>query len=50
MLNLGFQESGLPGGIVNSLKSLHSDLFEPMLENICVFGGNTLFPNFKDRL
>jgi hypothetical protein len=29
---------------------MHPDLFEPLLENICVYGGNTLFPNFEERL
>jgi Actin and related proteins len=43
-------ECGLRDAVLESLKSLHSDLFEPMLENICVYGGNTLFPNFEERL
>jgi len=34
---------------MKSLKEIHSDMFEPMLENIIFYGGNTLFQGFQER-
>ena len=42
-------ECGIRGGILKSLKDVHSDMFEPMLENIIFYGGNTLFNGFEER-
>lgn len=40
-----------PMGILNdSLKSIHSDLRDYFLENICLGGGNTLFRNYQERM
>ncbi len=46
---IGLNECGIRDGITKSLKEIHSDMFEPMLENIIFYGGNTLFQGFQER-
>jgi len=47
--DMGLNECGIRDGILKSLKEVHSDMFEPMLENIIFYGGNTLFDGFQER-
>jgi len=42
-------QPGLLAGILASLKSVHEDFYGPLLKNIVIHGGNTLFPGFKER-
>lgn len=44
------QQEGLVPTIIDSVKSVHEDFYGPLLENIVVCGGNTLFRGFKERL
>ena len=49
-LDLGLNQKGLVECIKEVIKSMHSDIGGFFLKNIILYGGNTLFPNFKERL
>jgi len=48
--DIGINQAGLAEAIVQSVQSCHSDLHHSLYGNIILTGGNTLFPNFKERL
>jgi actin-related protein 6 len=48
--DIGIQESGIPGAVVESLDSLPEALKVGMLSNVVVVGGNSLIKGFVERL
>lgn len=48
--DIGIQEVGLPGAIMESLSVLPEALKIGMLANVVVVGGNSLIPGFMERL
>jgi actin-related protein 6 len=48
--DIGIQEAGLPGAIMESLSGLPEALKVGLLANVVVVGGNSLIPGFIDRL
>lgn len=41
---------GIPEAIMHSISSCPEENTESLLENIVVYGGNVLFPGFRDRV
>ncbi|KAK3686498.1 Actin-related protein 6 [Vermiconidia calcicola] len=48
--DIGMQQDGLPGTILQSLHSLPEGLWQPFLANVLVVGGSSKFPGFVRRL
>jgi actin-related protein 6 len=48
--DIGIQEDGLPGAIMEALRVLPEALRMGMLANVVVVGGNSLIPGFMERL
>ena len=48
--DIGMQQEGLPGTILQSVYSLPHGLWQPFLANILVVGGSSKFPGFMERL
>lgn len=48
--DVGIPQMGIPEAIVHSVNSCPEENRESLLENIVLFGGNTLFPGFKERV
>ncbi|KAF2799969.1 Actin/actin-like protein [Melanomma pulvis-pyrius CBS 109.77] len=48
--DIGIQEAGIPGAIMESLSVLPEAMKAAMLTNIVVVGGNSLIPGFIERL
>ena len=48
--DIGMQQEGLPGTILQSIHSLPKGLWQPYLHNIAVVGGSSKFPGFMERL
>lgn len=48
--DIGIQESGLPGALMESLSVLPEALKVGLLENVVIVGGNSLIPGFVERL
>ncbi|KAL1610460.1 Actin-related protein 6 [Paraconiothyrium brasiliense] len=48
--DIGIQELGLPGAVMEALSGLPEALKVAMLANVMVVGGNSLIPGFLDRL
>ncbi|CAH0722969.1 unnamed protein product, partial [Brenthis ino] len=48
--DVGIPQMGISEAIIHSIDSCPEDNKESLLENIVLFGGNTLFPNFRDRV
>ena len=48
--DIGMQQEGIPGTILQSLYSLPQGLWQPFLANILVVGGSSKFPGFMERL
>lgn len=46
----GIPQAGIVTGILESIKSSHPDFYGPLMQNITLFGGSSLFPGFRDRL
>jgi actin-related protein 6 len=46
----GIEEGGIQDGIAQAIKECHPDFRNLMHENIVITGGNSKFPNFKERL
>ena len=42
-------QMGLVQATLESVKSVHADFYGPLMKNIILHGGNTLFEGFKDR-
>ncbi|PSK58756.1 Actin-like protein arp6 [Elsinoe australis] len=49
-LDVGLQQSGLPDTIMQSLSQVPEALWQGLLGNIVVVGGNALLPGFVERL
>lgn len=49
-LDVGLQQSGLPDTIMQSLAQVPEALWQGLLGNIVVVGGNALLPGFVERL
>jgi actin-related protein 6 len=47
---VGIESRGIQDGILQSANECHGDYTNLLLENIVVSGGNSKFPNFKERL
>ncbi len=47
---IGIEEGGIQDGIAQAIKDCHPDYRNLLHENIVITGGNSLFPNFKERL
>ena len=47
---IGIEEGGIQDGIAQAIKECHPDFRNLLHENIVVTGGNSKFPNFKERL
>lgn len=48
--DIGMQQEGLPGTILQSIYSLPKGLWQPFLANILVVGGSSKFPGLMERL
>jgi actin-related protein 6 len=48
--DIGIPQAGVAEAIVQSIQSCHPDLHGMLYSNIIITGGNTLFPNYKERL
>lgn len=48
--DIGMQQEGIPGTILQSLHSLPKGLWQPFLANILVVGASSKFPGFMERL
>lgn len=48
--DIGLEEKGITGAILESLKHTDESIRHNFLENIIVTGGNTRFPGFNNRL
>lgn len=48
--DIGMQQEGLPGTILQSVYSLPKGLWQPFLANILVVGGSSKFPGLMERL
>ena len=48
--DVAMPQSGVPGTVMQSLAALPQILWQPFLANILLVGGNTLFPNFVERV
>lgn len=44
------RESGLIEAIVESIKSVHTDFYGPLMKNIYISGGTAQFQGFKERV
>ncbi|KAL4717877.1 hypothetical protein ACJJTC_005722 [Scirpophaga incertulas] len=47
--DIGIPQMGIPEGIMHSINSCPEEHMENLLQNIVLYGGNTLFPGFRDR-
>ena len=47
---LGLQQAGIVEAIVQSVESCPALLHEALYSDICLIGGNTLLPNYRERL
>jgi actin-related protein 6 len=48
--DIGIQEAGIPGAVMESMKGLPEALRMGMLANVVVVGGNSLITGFIERL
>lgn len=48
--DVGIPQMGIPEAIMHSIESCPEENIENLLENIVLYGGNTLFPGFRDRV
>lgn len=48
--DVGIPQMGIPEAIMHSISSCPVEYMESLLENIVLYGGNTLFPGFRDRV
>ena len=48
--DVGIPQMGIPEAIIHSIDACPEENKESLLENIVLYGGNTLFPNFRDRV
>lgn len=48
--DIGMRESGIPGTIMQCLEIIPKPLWQPLLANVMVVGGNTLIKGFVERL
>ncbi|XP_045528856.1 actin-related protein 6 [Pieris brassicae] len=48
--DVGIPQMGIPEAIINSIDSCPEGNKESLLENIILYGGNALFPGFRDRV
>ena len=48
--SVGLDQGGITETLFESINSLHSDFYGHLVKNIYCFGGNTLFPGFKEKL
>ena len=48
--DIGMQQEGISGTILQSVYSLPKGLWQPLLANILVVGGSSKFPGFMERL
>lgn len=48
--DIGIQQKGIAEALVDCIKECPSDARFALLDNVVLTGGNTLFPNFADRL
>ncbi|NP_001040469.1 ARP6 actin-related protein 6-like protein [Bombyx mori] len=48
--DVGIQQMGIPEAIMHSINSCPEEHTENLLANIVLYGGNTLFPGFRDRV
>ncbi|XP_026755912.1 actin-related protein 6 [Galleria mellonella] len=48
--DVGIPQMGIPEAIIHSINSCPEENKENLLENILLYGGNTLFPGFRDRV
>ncbi|XP_045782254.1 actin-related protein 6 [Maniola jurtina] len=48
--DVGIPQMGIPEAIMNSIEACPEENMEGLLENIVLYGGNTLFKGFRDRV
>lgn len=48
--DVGIPQMGIPEAILHSINSCPPEHMENLLENIVLYGGNAMFPGFKDRV
>jgi len=47
--DIGITQAGIAESVIPSINSCHSDIQGMLYSNILLMGGNTLFPNFRER-
>ncbi|XP_053621510.1 actin-related protein 6 [Plodia interpunctella] len=48
--DVGIPQMGIPEAIIHAIDACPEENKENLLENIVLYGGNTLFPGFRDRV
>lgn len=48
--DVGIPQMGIPEAIMHSINACPEENMESLLENIILYGGNALFPGFRDRV
>ncbi|KAH9636086.1 hypothetical protein HF086_002997 [Spodoptera exigua] len=48
--DVGIPQMGIPEAIMHSISACPEEHMESLLENIVVYGGNAMFPGFRDRV
>ncbi|CAG9794352.1 unnamed protein product [Diatraea saccharalis] len=48
--DVGIPQMGIPEAIMHSINSCPEENMESLLENIVLYGGNAMFPGFRDRV
>ncbi|CAH0697977.1 unnamed protein product [Spodoptera exigua] len=48
--DVGIPQMGIPEAIMHSISACPEEHMESLLENIVVYGGNVMFPGFRDRV
>ncbi|XP_034838646.1 actin-related protein 6 [Maniola hyperantus] len=48
--DVGIPQMGIPEAIMNSIEACPEENMEGLLDNIVLYGGNTLFKGFRDRV
>ncbi|CAH0404325.1 unnamed protein product [Chilo suppressalis] len=48
--DVGIPQMGIPEAVMHSINACPEENMESLLENIVLYGGNTLFPGFRDRV
>lgn len=48
--DVGIPQMGIPEAIMHSINACPEENMESLLENIILYGGNSLFPGFRDRV